>query len=240
MVTREEHVAARAARLRRARARKDSAGAAMFIVAVTLGILAAMGVYGLTATAVDIRSAGHMREAAQGQSAAEHAIALTADSFTPGTAGLLVAAMQSGTGATFGDVQATKCTTANAFNTATEPNAQYRAAQACLSWNITEMEKINSQVNTWDTQNMTGTPAVDRSTFSVDSFGEVPDKPFIRVEVTDPVNVPPPPGTALNDRYTFTQVTATVFIDMKTASTVAADQSIVGRGRLTVGPYFRQ
>jgi hypothetical protein len=227
-------------RIRRARARKESAGAAMFIVAVTLGLLAAMGVYGLTATAVDVRSAGHLREAAQGQSAAEHAIALTADTFTPGTAGLLVTAMQSGTGASFGDVQATTCKTANAFNTPTEPNAQYRAAQACLSWNLTEMENLNKSVNAWDSANMTGTPGVDRSTFSADSFGEVPDKPFIRVEVTDPVNIPPPPGTALNDRYTFTQITATVFVDMKTTSAVPADQSILGRGRLTVGPYFRQ
>lgn len=234
-----EQTARLGARIRRAQLRKQSAGAAMFIVAVTLGILAAMGVYGLTATAVDVRSAGHLREAAQGQSAAEHAIALTADTFTPGTAGELVRAMQSGTGAS-GDIQTTTCKTANAFNTASEPNAQYRAAQACLSWNLTEMENLNKSVNAWDTQNMTGSAGVDRSTFSAESFGEVPNKAFIRVEVTDPVDIPPPPGTALNDRFTFTQITATVFVDMKTVSTVAADQSILGRGRLTVGPYFRQ
>jgi hypothetical protein len=214
----------------------------MFIVAVTLGLLAAMGVYGLSATAVDVRSAGHMREAAQGQSAAEHVIALTAETFTPGTTGELIRAMQSGTGGS-GDVQSTKCSTANAFNTSTEPNSQYRAAQACLSWNLTEMENLNKgtpsdPLNPW--VNMTGTPGVDRSTFSADSFGENPDKAFIRVEVTDPVDIPPPPGTSLNDRYTFTQVTATVFVDMKLATANPADTSVQGRGRLTVGPYFRQ
>jgi hypothetical protein len=222
----------------RARARRRGEGAAMFIVAVTLGILAAMGVYGLTATSVDIRSAGHLREAAQGQSAAEHAIAITADSFTPGTAGELIRAMQSGTGGA-GDVQATHCQTANAFNTASEPNSQYRGAQACLSWNVNEMEHINFGVNQW--KNLTGAAgSADRTTFSTVSFGEVPDKPYLRVEITNPVDIPPPPGTSLNDRYTFTQVTATVFVDMKTASTTAADSSIVGRGRMTVGPYFRQ
>ena len=61
----------RAARAR-ARARRRSAGAAMFIVAVTLGLLAAMGVYGLSATAYDIRAAGHGRAAAQVQHTAEH------------------------------------------------------------------------------------------------------------------------------------------------------------------------
>ncbi|CAN5917725.1 hypothetical protein BH11MYX4_BH11MYX4_13540 [soil metagenome] len=49
--------------LARARARRRNAGAVMFIVAVTLGLLAVMGVYGLSATSADIRSAGHMREA---------------------------------------------------------------------------------------------------------------------------------------------------------------------------------
>ena len=62
----------------------------MFVVAVTLGLLAAMGVYGLSATAMDIRAAGHFRENAQAQSAAEHAIMLTAETFTPGTAGEIV------------------------------------------------------------------------------------------------------------------------------------------------------
>src|SRR4051812_10073630 len=76
---------ARSVVLARARARHESAGAAMFIVAVTLGLLAAVGVYGLSATAMDVRAAGHMRESAQAQSAAEHALLLTAESFTPGT-----------------------------------------------------------------------------------------------------------------------------------------------------------
>jgi hypothetical protein len=215
----------------------------MFIVAITLGILAAIGVYGLSATAVDVRAAGHLREAAQAESAAEHGIALAADSFTPGTAGELIRAMQSGT-----TIQATNCQTANAFNSAAEPNSQYRSAQACLSWNTAEMENINGQAggpnpgaNPWWTSNLTGPPkTADRSTFSADSFGQVPDKPYLRVEITNPVDIPPPPGTSLNDRYTFTQVTATVFVDMKTASGNAPDSTIVGRGRMTVGPYFRQ
>jgi hypothetical protein len=221
----------------RARARRDSAGAAMFIVAMTLGLLAAMGVYGLSATAVDIRAAGHLRESAQAQSAAEHAMVLTADTFTPATSGELVRAMQSGSGGS-GDIQSTKCKTANRFNTPAEPNEKHRAAQSCLAWNLTEMENLSKNVNAWI--NMTGTSGTDRSTFTAESFGEVPNKAFLRVEVTNPVDVPPPPGTSLSDRFTFTQITATVFVDMKTASGVPADSMVLGRGRMTVGPYFRQ
>jgi hypothetical protein len=207
----------------------------MFIVAMTLALLAAMGVYGLTATAVDVRAAGHLRESAQAQAAAEHAMVLTAESFTPGTTGELVRAMQSGTGGS-GDIQSTKCKTANRFNTSNEPNERYRAAQSCLSWNLAEMENLSSAVNAWT--NLTGLGAT-RSTFSAESFGDVTHKPFIRVEVTNPVDVPPPPGTSLNDRFTFTQVTTTVFVDMKAAVGDPADSMVAGRGRMTVGPYFR-
>jgi hypothetical protein len=212
----------------------------MFIVAITLGMLAAMGVYGLSATAVDVRSAGHLREAAQAQSAAEHALVLTADSFTPGTSAELVKAMMAGRTSGGVDVQATKCVTSNRFDTPTEPNIQYRAAQACLSWSVNEMARINSGVNPWTTLDTT-----TGSTFAPDSFGDVNSKAFLRVEITNPVDVPPPPGTAINDRFTFTQVTVTTFVDMKnatpaTAASTPAQTIAQGRGRMTVGPYFRQ
>jgi hypothetical protein len=203
----------------------------MFIVAVTLGLLAAMGVYGLSATAVDVRAAGHLRQSAQAQSAAEHVLVLTADTFTPGTTGELVKAMQAGQNAGV-DVQATRCKTANPYNASTNP--EYRAAQACLSWSVREMENIAKSVNVWTLDGTTN------STFTPESFGAVPNKPFVHVEITNPVDVPPPPGTGLNDRFTFTQVTVTTFIDMKVNQADPAETVAQGRGRLTVGPYFRQ
>ncbi|MBN9161128.1 MAG: hypothetical protein J0I07_09205 [Myxococcales bacterium] len=224
--------------LARARARRDSAGAAMFIVAITLGLLAAMGIYGLSATAIDIRSAGHLRQSAQAQSAAEHALVLTAETFTPGTTGEIVKAMQSGRTGAGTDIQATNCKTANAFNAGT--NAEFRGAQACLSWSVAEMQHMAKNVNPWTLDGTTQT------TFSPQSFGDVPQRAYVRVEVTNPVDIPPPPGTGLNDRFTFTQVTVTTFVDMKNAatpvaaSTTPAESIAQGRGRLTVGPYFRQ
>jgi hypothetical protein len=204
----------------------------MFIVAVTLGLLAAMGVYGLSTTAIDVRSAGHLREAAQAQVAAEHALVLTADSFTPGTAGEIIKAMQAGQTSSGTDIQATKCSTANPYNAST--NAEYRAAQACLSWSVAEMQRISKGVNAWTLDPTTNT------TFTPDSFGPVNTQAYIRVEVTNPVDIPPPPGTGLNDRFTFTQVTATTFIDIKASDKGPAQTIVSGRGRLTVGPYFRQ
>lgn len=226
----------RSAALTRARTRRESAGAAMFVVAVTLGLLAAMGVYGLSSTSIDVRSAGYLRQNAQAQGAAEHALMLAADSFTPGTSGEIIRAMMAGQNGT-SDIQTTTCRTANKYDP-TKP--EERAAQACLSWGIKEMENIAKNVNPWNVDPTTQT------TFAPDSFGPVTNNAFLRVEVTNPVDVPPPPGTSLNDRFTFTQVTVTTFIDLKNAATptlaaaAAAESSVQGRGRLTVGPYFRQ
>lgn len=99
------------------------------------------------------------------------------------------------------------------------------------------MFTMSSSVNAWRKGNVTD-PA--NSTLFTDSFGQVPNRPHIRVEITNPVDIPPPPGTGLNDRYTFTQVTVTTFIDMKPAANAPAESLVAGRGRLTIGPYFRQ
>jgi hypothetical protein len=227
----------RARRIARARTRAKSAGAAMFIVAITLAMLAAMGVYGLSATAIDVRAAGHLRESVQAQSAAEHAVMLTAESFTPGTAGELVRAMQSGKEGSAA-VQATTCKTSNAFDAAGETNSEYRAAQACLSLNVAQMQSLSTNINPWTT--VVSGSGVEATTFGADSLGPIANKPYMRIEVTNPVDIAPPPGTALNDRSAYTEVTATVFIDMKASKDVSPDTVVLGRGRLIVGPYFRQ
>jgi hypothetical protein len=102
------------------------------------------------------------------------------------------------------------------------------------------MENLAKNVNPWNIDPTTLT------TFAPDSFGPVNTHAFIRVEITNPVDIPPPPGTSLNDRFTFTQLTVTTFIELKNAATpaaaktVAAESVVQGRGRITVGPYFRQ
>lgn len=214
--------------LAHARARRDSGGAVLFIVAMTLAVLAVMGVYGLSATAIDIRSAGHMREAAQAQAAAEYSLGLVAESITPQTSAEIVRVMRSGQAS----VQATKCRTANPFDPTT--NASQRAAQACLSWKESDMIQMSQAINKWPDTDLAN------STFYQSSFGAVRNRPQIRVEITNPVDIPPPPGTGLNDRFTYTQVTVTTFVDMKPAPTAPAESLVAGRGRLTIGPYFRQ
>ncbi len=202
----------------RARARKESDGAVMFIVVITLGLLAAMGVYGMTSASSDIKAAGHMRDALQGQKAGEHALIMTAEALNPASVQALVANMSDENNRT------KNCKTAAPFTgTGAVP-----AASACLR--LTEAEMRNAYY--------VGSPlppVIDG--FASDSFGALNTKPYVEVELSNPLDVPPPPGSGYDPSTTkFTQVTATVFVNVRTAPTAAAQAVVAGRGRLTVGP----
>jgi hypothetical protein len=197
----------------------------MFVVAITLGLLAAMGVYGLSATASDLRSAGHVREALHGRSAGEHALMTTAEAMNPSSAAALVAMMTAGN--TYG--QSTNCRTAAAYSLTT---VSTRDAQACIVLDMPKMQRI---------ANSTGAPLWPEAMkpFEADSFGPLyptppPYAPVTRVEVTNPVDV-----LSADGKSSFKRVTVTTFIEMRDATvpnSAPAQTIVTGRGRLTVGP----
>lgn len=214
--------ATRSATLRRARARRTSDGAVMFIVVVTLGLLAAMGVYGMSSASSDIRAAGHMRDALQGQKAGEHALIMTAETLNPSSAQALVTAMSDENSRT------KNCKTAAVYSGAgTAP-----PAAACLRLSEVEMGKAVDNADPTKGVNKVLAPG-----FASDSFGGLNTAPYVEVELSNPLDVPPPPGSGYDPNTTkFTQVTATVFVNVRTAPTAAAQAVMGGRGRLTVGP----
>ena len=59
---------------RRARRRRGQAGAAMFIVAMTMAVLASVGVYALAAAATEVRTSGNERQNTQTHYLAEYGI----------------------------------------------------------------------------------------------------------------------------------------------------------------------
>jgi len=180
---------------------------------MTLGMLAVMGVYGLSSTSVDVKASGHMREAIQGQRAAEHAVTMTAETFNPSLAAGLVDQMRSkaATG------QSKNCRTAAPYT----GNQLTEAAEACIKLDQTEMTTLAVNVNPW-----VATP------FTAQSFGAVPNQPHVAVEVTNPINIVQTGSSAQR----FTQLTVTVFVEMKPDAASAAQNIVVGRGRMTVGP----
>jgi hypothetical protein len=205
--------------LHRARARRRSEGAVMFIVVVTLGLLAAMGVYGLTATQSDIKSAGHMREALQAQRAGEHALMMTAETFNPAAAKALVESMS-------GAKRTTNCKTAMTY---AGPLMPVPPQAACLRLTEAEMKAVGASINAW-----TAVPG-----FAGDSFGAVNAAPTVEVEISNPVDIPPPAGSGYDPAtQRFTQVTATVFVNVRSTidPNTPAQSVVAGRGRLTVGP----
>ena len=209
---------ARTARaLARARVRRREAGAVMFIVAVTLGLLAVMGVYGLSATSADIRSAGHMREALQGQKAGEAVFMMTGETFNAKVAAGLVRNMADGVG------QARDCVTAKAYT----GNVDTSAAEACIRLDPARMVTYANTTNP-------GAPWAASGAFSAGSFGSVVNQPFVSVEVTNPVDTDVAAGNSQKVRYT--QLTVTVLVQMKASAGVAAVTSVAGRGRIIVGP----
>jgi hypothetical protein len=243
---------------RRARLRRRSGGAVMFIVAMTLALLAVMGMYGLTATAQDISAAGHMRQAMQAQRAAEFSAMATAETFTPGTAAALVRVMTDPARSTTG-LGAGKCKSITKTPTGLVEN---RNGEACLVLSEQQMATIAKSVNKLEPTTRPFCATADNCPFfmmkdtavltpSDGTFGDVREYPFLRVEATNPVDIPPPPGSGLDGRFTFTQITTTVFVDMKTVDLSAspvdmtsalnapAKSVMVARGRMTVGPYYR-
>ncbi len=231
----------------RARRRARSGGAVIFVVAVTLALLASMGVYGLTATANDVRASGHFREAAQARNAAQLAAFAVAETFTPSTSSKLLQDMldpNRRSNAT--DPRA--CRTANVATT----NVATRAAEACLILGEQEIATLSSSTNPlrdtatkFDSCNDPAEcPLFDKYGLGKGTVSGGILRPFVRTEITNPVDVPGPPGMGLN--FKFTQVTVSVFVEMRrdNSDPVKALQTppeavALGRGRFTVGPISR-
>ncbi len=217
----------------------------MFIVVVTLGLLAAMGVYGLTATQSEIKAAGHMREALQAQKAGEHTVITTAETFNPASAKALVESMSSAK-------RTTNCRTALGAGGLPANVSPYAGGApvppqyACLRLSEAEMkivgesaiDNLGNKLNTW-VPPVGCLPPRNCIGFAADSFGVVDGQPTVTVEITNPVDIPPPPGSGYDpDKQRFTQITATVFVEVRSfaAPLTPALSIVAGRARMTVGP----
>lgn len=208
---------------RRARARKRSAGAAMFIVAVTLGLLAVMGVYGLSATRADVQASGHVREALQAQKTAEHALNLTAETLKPDKAGVIFTSMSKGVG------QTQNCRTAAPFTGSTGN----RFPEACVRLDYRELTREAPLTKPPFTTKSFG--AVSNSLNSVGSEGIAIGGALtdaVQVEITNPIPVQP----VGNSTEQYAMLTVTVYSQIANAINTPPTSVIAGRGRLVVGP----
>lgn len=221
--------------VRRARSRRRQRGASMFVVAITLGLLGAMGVYGLSAAASDMRAVGHLREALHAQRAAEHAMIMTAEAFNPMTGPRLVEEL---TGGATGQACPHSARPPGAAATATK----FQNVEGCLSLTAAELQKV---VNGAVTPNGVGTGnwATGTEPYTAESFfplaktsGETALAPAVTLEVTNAVETALPPGWD-EGKDVFYELTVTSVALMKRNSANGATESTTrGRGRIVVGP----
>jgi hypothetical protein len=218
----------------RARARHRQGGAAMFIVAMTISVLASVGIYALAAASSEVRTSGNERQNTQTHYLAEYGIIGVADQITTTRAQWYLGLMLS--------QPDTPCLALPGIlptNTPTPPPMSL----ACRRLGAQELGQA------WQTypNNIVpyaGTTAFD-PTKNPGSLGPIPMSGDFFVELTDPAQANPPPRYALNLNFCFIGLTASsngvtqplyAGATDPTKARFAGEGLEVQRARIIVGP----
>lgn len=173
---------------RRARARKSSAGAIIFIVAMTLAVLASLGLYALSASATEVKTSGYGRQAAQTHYLSEYGLTAGATDVSGTNAQLYLGMMLNAT------TRDSKC-----VSLMNVPTTASNLSQACRRMGATEIQ------GTWGTSKNAVETWVPGT--SAGSLGPFPLKGDFFVEVTDVGQGQMPPGYDQNLGLCFIGVT---------------------------------
>jgi hypothetical protein len=217
---------------KRALARHGQAGAAMFIVAMTLAVLASVGIYALAAAAAEVRTSGNERQNTQTHYLAEYGIIGAAHELVASKAqwylGLMLTQPDTcplslpGVDVTKADPMTKACRRAGSA----ELGAPWTAAGAVI------------------TVPYTGTQPFAAST-NPGSFGPTPMSGDFFVEVTDPAQANTPARYALGLNFCFMGLTVTssgITQPLYPSATFDATRQFAGEGievqraRLIAGP----
>jgi hypothetical protein len=223
----------------RARRRARAGGAIMFIVAMTLAVIGAMGVYALNMASTEVKTAGYVRQQLQTQYLSEYGVAAAAQALNinPQMYATVIA-NQPDTG----------CFSLYQIATQATANAQ---AKACHRAGSTELGGQVVPLGTGPTTLLSpftsGGSDLTRGTIGLPMF------PDFFVEVTDPNPRQPPPGYASNasSPVCFEQVTASAIGLTPTTATSNAGDTFIGtqagflseglemaRARIVFGPVM--
>lgn len=205
----------------RLRARRDQRGAILFVVAMTIALLGALGVYALGAATSEIRTSGYARQAAQTHYVSEYGTVAMLDAFSPANASYFDAQMLIAP-ATMGCKSAVSpsapSSTAIAQRCAKVPQEYFRAA-----W--TGASNGGDQVVLSDSLS----PGVSTAT------------PRFTSELTEPITGGFQPGFDVNNGKCFRRYTITTYGQLQNnaandATTITLGREI-GRARVTTGPF---
>ena len=219
---------------RRATVRRSSGGAVMFIVAMTLAVLASVGMYALVAASIEIKTSGYGKQAAQTHYLAEYGMLAIATGLNGTNAQLYLGLM------TTPGTSDTACTSLVGVSSVSAQNL----TKSCRRMGSAELAAV------WG-----GTAATVASVgkwpsgvTTAGSFGPYPRSGDFYVELTDPANAAAPPGYDVKLGLCFAQFTVSSYgitrpvddamLDVPLPATArfgawGLEQS---RGRVTAGP----
>jgi hypothetical protein len=218
----------------RSRRRSTQAGAVMFILAMTLAVLASLGLYAMKAASTEIKTSGYARASAQSQYMAEYGV-LSSTQTLSGTLGQ----MQFGAAISTAD-RDTLCVSLTGIDLV---KAGFRS-QACRRVSGKELQNM-----LWNGQSITPVDPY-KPGVATGSLGPFPNAGDYFVEITDPSCAYQAPGYS-GGNFWFTDTTLTAYgrtepdavalasMGISTLpESVLADQNLqISRAHIIAGPY---
>jgi hypothetical protein len=204
----------------RAARRRHEEGAIIFIVAMTLAVLASLGLYALASTSNEMKTAGFERQNTQSHYLSEYGVLGAANNVNPTTAQLYLGLMMDPTR------RDTNCISLPGVNLAdpTIPNT----VKACRRMGSSELNQA------WLSAAQGAVPT--------NGLGSTSLKGDFFIELTDPAQTQPPPGYDMKLGLCFAQFTVTS-VGLTQASTGTTGLQIYGsegvelaRAHITAGP----
>lgn len=211
----------RAGVLARVARRRRSRGAVVFIVAMTLALLALMGVYAISGSAAEVRSAGFVRQATQAHYLSEYAMSATANHVNSTNADFIVnSRLLSAATSPFPP-------TNDCLSVPTYASANISAvARACVRFTQNDLEGQYA-----------GRPLLTEQSLGQPGISLMQGTIF--AEFSNPTLTQPPPGYDLSLGLSFARVTVTTGGSVQPAGAPQSRTLEMGRARMIVGPIRR-
>jgi hypothetical protein len=196
-----------AAAKRRATRRRREGGAVMFVIAITLALLAAMGVYALNVSATEVKSAGYIRQQTQTHYLAEYGILAGAQDVSANRTQMYYTALTT----PYTSGQLSSDTNCISLYGEVSPGASTLAlgcrrvgsAELSLSWTATATTPTPQlpMITPW---------TADNSELARGTSG-LPTSPDFFIEVTDANQKNPPSGYSTNQNLCFAEFTVSAY-----------------------------
>ena len=197
----------------------------IFIVAMTLAVLASLGMYALASATNEVKTAGYERQGAQSHYLSEYGILGAAENISPVTAQIYLGMML----AQSASLSRNDSGCLSLPMTSTQYAAAATSSKACRRMGANELANSSSPV--WPSG--VGVPA--------SSFGSAPLAGDFFIEMTDPVQSQPPQGFDLRLGLCFAQFTITsVGLISPTTVNYGNEGVEMARARIIAGPVHCQ